>query len=114
MDDQLRAGGNIVDFHTCDFFPERWFQLVIVLRTDNEVLYRRLEKRGYAEKKIRENVEAEIMQVVLDESRASYDEEIVKEVKSDSVAELEANVANVAAWFKQECARLGMDDAAAN
>ncbi len=24
-----RSGGVIVDFHTCDFFPERWFDLVI-------------------------------------------------------------------------------------
>ena len=38
-------GGNIVDFHSCDFFPERWFDLVIVLQTDNTILYDRLEKR---------------------------------------------------------------------
>ena len=27
-------GGNIVDFHSIDFFPERWFDLVLVLRTE--------------------------------------------------------------------------------
>jgi len=41
----MSAGGNIVDFHSCDFFPERWFDLVVVLRTYNEILYPRLEKR---------------------------------------------------------------------
>ena len=28
-------GGIILEFHSCDFFPERWFQLVILLRCDN-------------------------------------------------------------------------------
>jgi hypothetical protein len=29
----MTAGGNVVDFHSCDFFPERWFDLVVILRT---------------------------------------------------------------------------------
>lgn len=59
----MTEGGNIVDYHGCDFFPERcaccalqhamltalvlnrWFDLVLVLQTDNSVLYERLEKR---------------------------------------------------------------------
>lgn len=41
----MSKGGNIVDFHSCDFFPERWFDLVVVLLTDNTVLYPRLEAR---------------------------------------------------------------------
>lgn len=45
LEDQMTVGGNIIDFHSCDFFPERWFDLVIVLQTDNTTLYDRLEKR---------------------------------------------------------------------
>lgn len=45
MEDTMVEGGNIVDFHSCNFFPERWFHLVIVLRVDNSILYPRLEKR---------------------------------------------------------------------
>jgi adenylate kinase len=45
MEEMMRPGGKIVDFHSCDIFPERWFDLVIVLRTDNGVLYPRLEAR---------------------------------------------------------------------
>eukprot|EP00042_Codosiga_hollandica_P021330 m.73797 g.73797 ORF g.73797 m.73797 type:complete len:191 (-) comp50309_c0_seq4:259-831(-) len=59
------AGGKIVDHHGCDFFPVRFFQLVVVLRADNTLLWDRLLKRGYSESKIQENVEAEIMQVSL-------------------------------------------------
>ncbi|KAJ3200633.1 hypothetical protein HDU67_001953, partial [Dinochytrium kinnereticum] len=44
MEEMLKGGGKVVDHHGCDFFPERWFDLVIVLRCSNDVLYPRLEK----------------------------------------------------------------------
>ena len=44
----MSEGGNIIDYHGCEFFPERWFDIVFVLRTDNTVLYNRLEKRWVA------------------------------------------------------------------
>ena len=50
----------------------RWFDLVIVLTTDNTILYERLEKRGYEPKKISENVQCEIMAVIVEEARESY------------------------------------------
>ena len=60
-------GGIILEFHSCDFFPERWFQLVVLLRCDNTYLYDRLKNRGYDEKKITENIECEILDVLKDE-----------------------------------------------
>ena len=45
LEDQMSEGGNIVDYHGCDFFPERWFDIVFVLQTNNTILYERLEKR---------------------------------------------------------------------
>ena len=41
------------------------FDVVVCLRTDNTVLYDRLQARGYAQNKITENVTCEIMQVIL-------------------------------------------------
>lgn len=41
----MEEGGNIVDYHGCDFFPERWFDYVVVLQTDNTILYDRLSRR---------------------------------------------------------------------
>lgn len=35
----------VVDFHTSDFFPERWFDLVIVLRTSAASHYERLQAK---------------------------------------------------------------------
>ena len=60
-------GGIILEFHSCDFFPERWFQLVVLLRCDNTNLYDRLQARGYSEKKITENIECEILDVLKEE-----------------------------------------------
>lgn len=41
----MAEGGKIVDYHGCDFFPERWFDIIFVLRTNNTTLYDRLSKR---------------------------------------------------------------------
>jgi adenylate kinase len=45
MEDQMTEGGKIVDYHGCDFFPERWFDIIFVLRTNNTALFDRLSKR---------------------------------------------------------------------
>ena len=42
----MSKGGAVVDHHSCDFFPERWFDLVVVLQADNSVLYDRLTDRS--------------------------------------------------------------------
>lgn len=38
-------GGLLLDWHTCDVWPERWVDLVVVLRCDHATLWKRLEKR---------------------------------------------------------------------
>lgn len=40
-----QAGAKVIDWHTCDLFPERWIDLVLVLRCDHSQLWARLEKR---------------------------------------------------------------------
>ena len=99
-DGDLRNGKNgiVVDYHSCDFFPERWFDLVLVLRAETEILFDRLVKRGYSEKKRNENMECEIMQIVLAEAKDSYASEIVYEVPSNTLEDLESNVERVQVW----------------
>jgi len=41
----IAQGGNVVEHHESDMFPVRWFSLIVVLRTDNTVLYDRLYAR---------------------------------------------------------------------
>ena len=53
-------GGFVLEHHVSDLFPERWFDLVVVLRCNNTVLYDCLMQRGYGGKKLEENCQAEI------------------------------------------------------
>ncbi|KAJ1454018.1 AAA domain-containing protein [Pelagophyceae sp. CCMP2097] len=101
LEPRMAIGGCVVDYHAAELFPERWFDLVLVLRTKTEVLYDRLLARGYAENKIRENVECEIMQVLLEEAHQSYSPQIVVELQSDAQADVQANVDRVVQWHAQ-------------
>ena len=96
----MADGGKVVDFHSCEFFPERWFDLVLVLQADTDVLYDRLVARNYSNKKIDENMEAEIMQVVLEAARESYSEEIVHVLASNTLDDMESNISRVEQWLQ--------------
>lgn len=48
IEDDVKTGGYIIDWHVCDVFPKSWIDLVVVLRTNNTVLYDRLKGRGYS------------------------------------------------------------------
>lgn len=95
----LEKGGVIIDWHACDLFPERLIDLVVVLRVDNGVLYDRLQKRDYSQSKIDENLDCEIMEVIAQEARDSYEPEIIVELQSNSTEEMDSNVSRVIAWI---------------
>lgn len=95
------GGGYVVDYHSCDLFPERWFDLVVVLTCDNKELYNRLEARGYGEKKITKNVECEIFQTLVEEARESYAADVVRVCASNTIEDMEANEAAVVEWIAQ-------------
>ncbi|KAJ1675492.1 factor activating pos9, partial [Spiromyces aspiralis] len=95
MEPMMAEGGKVVDFHTCEIFPERWFDLVVVLRSETHNIYDRLRNRGYSQKKITENIECEIMNVLIDEARESYREEIIWELHSDTVDQMEENISRI-------------------
>jgi len=92
-------GGLILDWHTCDAFPERWIDLVIVLQCDHTQLWDRLEKRNYPLKKIQENNTCEIMQTVLEEAREAYADEIIVVLKNETTEDLESNVERIVQWI---------------
>ncbi|KAL8142421.1 hypothetical protein V2J09_015453 [Rumex salicifolius] len=99
LEDKMEVGGIIVDYHGCDFFPERWFDRVVVLQTDNTLLYDRLSKRGYEGSKLSNNIECEIFQVLLEEAKSSYPEDIVVAMKSDSIDDITSNIACLTEWI---------------
>ncbi|XP_022094549.1 adenylate kinase isoenzyme 6-like [Acanthaster planci] len=101
LDDVLRQGNCIVDYHSCEFFPERWFDFVFVLRTDNTNLYNRLEQRGYTGKKLEDNVQCEIFQTILEEAVSSYLPSIVFELQSNTPSDLESNLSTIEEMVKR-------------
>lgn len=118
IEEEVKQGGYIIDWHACDLFPKSWIDLVVVLRVDSTLLYDRLKaryvyhshdvpavanksRRDYPEAKLQENLDSEIMEVLLQEARDSYDEEIVVELTSNNTDEIEANVERIEIWIKQ-------------
>jgi adenylate kinase len=45
IEDEVKQGGCIIDWHACDLFPKSWIDLVVVLRVDTATLYDRLTAR---------------------------------------------------------------------
>lgn len=98
MEPMMVKGGIICDHHDPSVFPERWFDLVVCLTCSNTLIYDRLSARGYHSEKIQENVECEIMRVVLDEAAESYKPEILIELPSDNLEQMESNVEKIVEW----------------
>lgn len=96
----MADGGNIVEYHSCEFFPQRWFQSVYVVRCDNTLLFDRLAERGYNQKKLQSNVECEIFMEILNEAMESYDPEIVHELRGETETDLEQSVKVVSKFIK--------------
>lgn len=131
LEDRMSQGGVIVDYHGCDFFPERWFHIVFVLRTDNSCLYDRLQSRcatgaeitdahkntslfsasrcllllffsrGYTGKKLQDNIQCEIFQTLYEEAVLSYKKEIVHQLPSNTPEDLERNLDQIMQWIEQ-------------
>jgi adenylate kinase len=101
IEEDAKQGGCIIDWHACDLFPKSWIDLVVVLRADTATLYDRLKARKYSETKLQENMDSEIMEVLLQEAKESYDEEIVVELQSVDADEMESNVERIEQWLVQ-------------
>ena len=105
-----------------------WFDLVVVLQTNNTVLYGRLEQRcvqillpapfveppcsrskplraltlgrsGYSARKLTENIDCEIFGVVLEEAQESYAPELVRAMQSETEDDRAINLAELQAWL---------------
>ncbi len=113
LEDPMQNGGVILEFHSSSFFPERWFQLVVLLRATNTQLYDRQKARGYRDNKIAENIECEIMEVTAEDVHSSYKPEIIMELQSNTPEDMEANVNAVAKRIKDMMAAIGPGSAAA-
>lgn len=56
--------------------------------------------RGYEGAKLSNNIECEIFQVLLEEAKESYSEDIVKALKSDNIDDITRNVSSLTDWIR--------------
>lgn len=96
----MQSGKVLLEHHSSEWFPERWFSRVVVLRCTTNQLYQRLEARGYTPAKVQENVQAEIMNICVDEALESYDHSIVSVFENNSERDLEEIVRDLRAWWQ--------------
>ncbi len=59
----------VVESHLAHFIDPKYVETCVILKCNPKELRKRLKKRGWNEKKIEENVEAEIMDIILEEAR---------------------------------------------
>jgi adenylate kinase len=77
----------IIEGHFGEIVPQEYVRLAIVIRIDPELLKERLAKRGYADSKIKENVEAELVDSCLIGATDAFGEERVREIDATSLSE---------------------------
>lgn len=95
------TGGVVVDHHGVDFFPERWFHAVFVLRTCTECHYDRLKERSYPAKKMEDNIQCEIFGTIREEAYECYSHDVVHELQNDTMEDLASNVTAILDWIKR-------------
>ena len=63
--------GIIIDSHLSHYLPKKYADLCIVTKCSLKTLKHRLEQKGYSKNKVRENLDAEIFDICLNEARES-------------------------------------------
>ena len=61
--------GLVIDSHLSHYLPKRYADLCIVTKCNLKTLKNRLKKKKYSEDKIRENLDAEIFDICLNEAK---------------------------------------------
>ena len=64
-----KTKGIIIDSHLSHYLPKKYADLCIVTKSSLKTLEERLKKRKYTKSKIRENLDAEIFDVCLNEAK---------------------------------------------
>jgi adenylate kinase len=100
LDPVLKEGGNVIDFHSVYFLPEESVGIVVLVRCDNTILYDRLKARGYNEKKIKENIECEIMEVTSEDVYENFINSKIIELHNEHVDDMANNIDTIMSIFR--------------
>jgi adenylate kinase len=96
---KLSKKGLVIDSHLSHYLNKKYVDLCIVTKCDLNFLRKRLKKRKYSEKKIRDNMEAEIFNVCLEGSKEKGHKTLI--VDTTKVITKEA-LSMIASGFKKD------------
>ncbi len=85
---KVEGGEFVAEGHYGDMVPKEFVKKAIVIRLDPFELEARLKARGYPEKKVKENVQAEILDSCLISAVEAFGEEKVVEIDSTGIGEV--------------------------
>ena len=104
VSDAKQAGKSavILEFHSLDFLRKKSLDKVFVLRTDTEKLWERLELRNYSERKIKENVEAEIFMECLNDCQDKFGPDSVVCLYSNTEDDVNRNIATIIGFIEED------------
>jgi adenylate kinase len=74
----------VIECHSVGCIARKFVDSVVVLQASTDVLYDRLSARKYSKRKIEENMDCEIMQVVLEEATERFTDVTVECFTNDS------------------------------
>jgi adenylate kinase len=94
---QIKFNKNlIIDSHLSHYLPRKYVDLCIVTKCELKELKKRLEKRGYSEQKVRENLDSEIFDICLNEAKELWHYTFVirttKGIKKEMLSQLEGEI----------------------
>ena len=72
----------IVDSHLSHYLPKKYVDLCIITKCNLKTLEKRLKKRKYSKEKIRENLDAEIFDICLEEAKQKNHKIVVIDTSS--------------------------------
>jgi adenylate kinase len=78
----------VIDSHMAHYIPKKYVDMVFVTKCDLRMLKKRLTFRKYKAKKIRENMDAEIFDICLNESIELGHKVVVLDTTRDSLKKL--------------------------
>ncbi|MBT3985092.1 AAA family ATPase [archaeon] len=87
--DMIKKSKNlIIDSHMAHYIPKKYVDIVFVTKCDLRMLKKRLEYRKYKPKKVRENMDAEIFDICLNEAIELKHKVIILDTTHDNVKKL--------------------------
>jgi len=79
----------IIDSHLSHYLPKKYVSICLVTKCELPILKKRLQKRGYSEAKVRENLDAEIFDICATEAaEAGHQVEVVETNKPIDIINL--------------------------